>query len=310
MKRIQNQIVLLWGRYLAIAFSFAIVAASFYWWCWLVKGSTNADVVHNIALMVGGVWAIYAVLLAAERVKIALQQQVSESLAHVGKQLSSEIISIRVLAILTLSKIAIEGDKEICQNVIEVLCLYLQDKCSIHKNDILFSKDMQRILDTLHKIQHKKPEHSRLDLSETDLSVFDLRCANLSSADLNKSILQGDLEEIDLSGAILHNADLRGNTNLLSAKLHNADLRGAKLHQAKLLRSDLSHAKLWGADLPGANLCGADLSHADLLNANLSGAKMKDVKGLDTTKNLETVEDPKPPQIDAEIKRRKQAGQE
>lgn len=105
------------------------------------------------------------------------------------------------------------------------------------------------------------------------------RCADLSRAWLIGA---------DLSKVVLRNADLSGNTFLLSIDLSNADLSNANLSKAVLRDANLSGADLRGANLnnaalPLANLSGADLRDAKLFeavlrDANLSGA---DLRGAD-----------------------------
>lgn len=111
-----------------------------------------------------------------------------------------------------------------------------------------------------------------------------------------------NLENIDLSGAMLYrahlsglqmpNADLSG-ANIIDSGLVDTNLRGADLSNAYLCRTDLTGAdlakarlreaqlsiclddtNLAAADLAGADLSGARLTKADLTNANLSGANL------------------------------------
>ena len=100
-----------------------------------------------------------------------------------------------------------------------------------------------------------RPDLSEANLHEVDLSGAHLFMANLRGADLHEAYLSG----ADLSGAHVFMANLRG-----------ADLRGARLFTANLFMADLR-----GANLRGAHLNGADLRLADLRGANLRGAKLK-----------------------------------
>lgn len=72
-------------------------------------------------------------------------------------------------------------------------------------------------------------------------------------------VANGDLRGIDLSYAILFNANLAG-----------ADLRGANLADAFLIRANLAGADLTGADLSDADLVGANLNNAVLVDTDLS----------------------------------------
>ena len=219
-----------WGGFIFAMFvSVAVLGVSIYFWDWLSDGSTNGDTARNVALSIGGVWAIYAVFLAAIRVKIMQQQQVSESLARAAEQLSSGVMAVRILAILSLGSIAMEVNQQTRRDVIKVLCVCIRKKCSIHnqkRGNKEFPEDMEQVLYVLSNIQDKKHEYAILDLSGVDLSGVDLSDVNLSDADFIKAIL---------SKAILSNANLSG-----------ANLSGANLSGATLSRTDLSGATLSG----------------------------------------------------------------
>ncbi|MEP0873693.1 pentapeptide repeat-containing protein [Trichocoleus desertorum AS-A10] len=101
-------------------------------------------------------------------------------------------------------------------------------------------------------------------LEEIEQSSFDKKW------DLVREISTHPVQQWQLSGADLSDADLRG------ADLSDADLRGADLSDADLSGADLSDADLSGADLRGADLSGADLSGADLSGADLSDADLSD----------------------------------
>ena len=228
-----------WGGFIFAMFvSVAVLGVSIYFWDWLSGGSKyrNGDTARNVALSIGGVWAIYAVFLAAIRVKIMQQQQVSESLAKAAEQLSSAIMSVRILAILSLGSIAMEVNQQTRRDVIKVLCVCIREKCSIHnpeRGDKEFPEDMEQVIYVLSNIQHKKHEDAILDLSYINLSGVDLSDANLSDADLSGA----DLSGATLSGATLSGADL-SYANLSGANLSGATLSGVMgLDTAKNLES-------------------------------------------------------------------------
>jgi uncharacterized protein YjbI with pentapeptide repeats len=97
-----------------------------------------------------------------------------------------------------------------------------------------------------------------------DLSGAVLNNANLSGAYLNL---------VNLSGAVLNSANLTG-ANLSGANLNRANLSGANLECANLERANLERANLEGANLEGANLTDAGLSRANLGRADFSRAAM------------------------------------
>lgn len=105
---------------------------------------------------------------------------------------------------------------------------------------------------------------------KVDLSGADLGPANLRGGTLLAAIVTGAvIKETLLGKANLHNL------NLIEAKLSRADLTWTDLSGADLTRCDLSEAKLVGATLVKAKLSGANLSGADLFGANLSKADLK-----------------------------------
>ena len=106
---------------------------------------------------------------------------------------------------------------------------------------------------------------------------------------------QINLENRDLTGAVLNDVDLRRanlrNVDLRDAYLSGANLRGANLMHASLRRADLTNvdltnANLTDADLSGANLTNADLTDADLTNVNMEGATLRDTLGLEPRRRL------------------------
>lgn len=123
----------------------------------------------------------------------------------------------------------------------------------------------------------------QVDLSGAILRGADLRGAflseaNLKGADLRRAFLsEANLSGADLRGAILSGAILWG-ANLKGAGLSLAFLRGAILSGANLGQADLWEANLSGANLSEANLSGAILWEADLIEANLSGANLSGAK--------------------------------
>lgn len=86
------------------------------------------------------------------------------------------------------------------------------------------------------------------------------KCDDFSQEDYNRA-LKGDKE---LIGAKLEGANLKG------VNLSGVDLRGAELEKADLQCADLTNANLKNADLEDANLKGAKIK-----GANFSGAELE-----------------------------------
>ena len=249
----------------------------------------SAASIRNLVFMFAGVWGFYGIIIAgrrtaefAKQVRIQEQGQVADRLARAAEQLSSEIMSIRILAIVSLGKIAVGVDKQICRDVVKVLCAYIRENRSIGQEDTKSANskspmpgDIQEILNVLGGIKTKTDWKIVMDLSNTNLSGAYLSGAKLLGANLWRADLSSaDLECADLSGANLWDAKLSG-ANLGHAKLSGANLRYAKLSQTFLVDTDLSGADLSGADLSDAKLMCANLSSANLLDADLQFADLQ-----------------------------------
>lgn len=130
-----------------------------------------------------------------------------------------------------------------------------------------------------------------VDLSNRGLLTGDFRGARLEGANLSRTFWKGGALPLNLAGASLKEANLRG-ARLDYADLSGADLSGSDLTRAGLISTDLTGANLSGAsltntDFGGANLVGADLSEtvawsnfvaADLEGANLRGTDLSQAK--------------------------------
>ena len=231
----------------------------------------GTEVIRNFILMLASVWAFYGIIVAARRTKalekqvhIQEQGQVAERLARAAEQLSSKVMAVRILAIVSLRKIALGADMIMCADIIEILCAYAREK-----NKSPMQEDTRKAVIVLGHIKKNMKWNIYVDLYKINLSGAGLWNTNLSKFHLKES-------------------DLR-NANLMNANLSGADLWGA----------NLSGAKLWSADLSGANLSDANLSGANLWMTNLS-----EVKGLGTAKNLETVKWPPQEIIDEIARRK------
>ncbi len=131
-------------------------------------------------------------------------------------------------------------------------------------------------------INNQRRNNGGIDLENRDLTGAILNRVNLRGASLMLANLTGaDLGGAMLRGAILRranltSADLRG-ANLMFASLRGANLRGANLTDASLRFASLRGANLTDADLTGADLTDADLTDANLTRANLTNADLTDV---------------------------------
>jgi hypothetical protein len=99
---------------------------------------------------------------------------------------------------------------------------------------------------------------------------------NRKSGRLLYTVHADTLEDVDLRGAYLYRADLRG-ANLRGARLSGADLREANLAGADLTGAEIRDVMLYEADLRGARLRGADLRRADFRRTRLADADLTGV---------------------------------
>lgn len=128
--------------------------------------------------------------------------------------------------------------------------------------------DLNAVLDSHRSwVMSRGTEGSRATLARQDMTGIDLSGAILTQADLTYCRMEG----AECSEARMDGTDLR-----------YADLSGADLREAILGAARLRHANFRGASLKGANLRGADLSGADLTGANLEGAQLHGAILLDT----------------------------
>ncbi|MGI9345264.1 MAG: pentapeptide repeat-containing protein [Gammaproteobacteria bacterium] len=256
---------LLW---VVICLSLAVLFGGYCIWHWLSDNASNSEAARSLALSVGGIWAIYAVYLSAERVQIMQQQQLSESLAKAAEQLSSKMPSIRILAIRTLKNIALDTtDVRVCQDVVSVLCHYVRDNSPINDQtlDLGLKPDshIEEAVRALSAINSKRHEDAvdDLNLFKANLSGLDLSSVNLAGADLRLS----DLSRANLSEANLSYA------SLFRTKLIKSDLRFANLTKARLIAADLSSAKLSGAVLSQSNVMSMIVDQTDFKDVHFDG---------------------------------------
>lgn len=96
---------------------------------------------------------------------------------------------------------------------------------------------------------------------------------------------QGSLEDCNLSGATLRNAQFEG-VLLIRANFTGADLSGSEFYlvlgfDAVFEKASMQNVKLMGGSFKDANFVGADLTGASFLDDNLGG--YIDLSGADFT---------------------------
>lgn len=165
----------------------------------------------------------------------------------------------------------------------------------------LSGANMQRAYLNLARLENANLSGADLTDATIFQAIFDK--TNFKGANLTHARLIGTLGAVDISNAKLRNGRLGldiGNQPMGQMRLDavggnfaNSDFSGADINRSNLIFSNLTNANLsntnlFRADLSKADLTGADLTGADLGEAVLDGTILKDVKGLDTVKGMQT----------------------
>jgi hypothetical protein len=159
--------------------------------------------------------------------------QIIELYSRAVDQLGSEQLHVRIGGIYALERVARDSEKD-HPIVMDVLTAFIRE----------YSREQWPPQDRGERERWTRPD------VQAAVSVVGRRDA------------ERDTERIDLYGAILIRADLRG-----------ADFRDATFRGADLTRADLANARLVGADLRDVTL-----DHARLLNVDLTGAMWSEDK--------------------------------
>ncbi len=119
------------------------------------------------------------------------------------------------------------------------------------------------------------------EISAEEVAV-QMRATNVQRLILTNECPSCDLAGVDLSGAHLIGADLRG-TTLAGANLSWSNLEGADLTQANLADANLTGSFLTNASLAYANLDNVNFAQAQLYYVDVAGASMENLNLANTT---------------------------
>lgn len=256
----------------------------------------RADVEDNFRKTIGqffggtavliGAWSAYSTLQASREqlssqqdqtrrtLQASHEQLISQQVSKGFEQLGSEKLVVRLGGIYALEGV-MNTSEQYHQPALETLCAFVRDGTKTNTGDEPLAKDIQAALTVIGR-------------RASGSGVIDLTGAHIQGAHL--SHLFGN---VDLSGAILQDADLSSadlrltplqGAILNGARLNDADLSGAKLMNSKLVGVEVRGAHLQGADLTGAELLNADLSNADLRNAFVAQSQLNRACGDERTK--------------------------
>jgi Pentapeptide repeats (8 copies) len=230
----------------------------------------------------------------AERRTLELteQGQVTDRYTKAIEQLGSDKLNVRIGGIYALERIARDSARD-HPTVMEVLSAFIREHSRERSSDPEAEEVPQ---------PEDRPQPADDPEAEEDQWIWITRIRDrgaqpdvqaaatvLGRRDAAQDRQPIDWKRVDLSGAYLTNADLRG-ADFWRANLVGAWFTDASLAGARFVRADLSWAFLAGADLANANFAAANLFHAtlrdvDLRDANLNGANLRNanLRGADLT---------------------------
>ena len=305
-----------WGLWLLVALLVVLAAGMGILW-WYASELYDADDVrpgHQAAATAttrAGVLAVFAATIAAIGATAALAEtrranvaahsrellaherereaQVTDRYTRAVDQIGNDKLDIRLGGIYALERIAQDSDRDL-PIIVEVLCAFVRGHGgrpdSDNPNSVYEHRpptDTQAAMTVINRLKELDGDGVRIDL----------RYAHL---------VRMQLEQMNLSNALLWGADLRGavlvGTRLTGASLDNADLSYAALvgwtsrdssdrrnlhvlpaEDRKYIHAELSGADLYGAKLDRTQLQGVDLSQVK----GLTQQQIDDAEGSEST---------------------------
>ncbi len=233
-------------------------------------------IVAAAGTVIGYIIAINRNIAANNQNKISEQGQITESMVQAISQTGkfngkTPNIEVRLGGLYSLQLI-MQNSPSHEEAIARIFYAYVRENAKINKankQDPPIREDVQAALDIIgqfNRVWQKQGKeivsYRRINLSRTSLLGYYIGGINFSYA---------ILEDVDLSGADLSGAGLRGNC------FSNAILVGSNLSGLDLSFGNLSNADLCGANLSGAGFFVTQMIDADLSGADLSGIKAHDI---------------------------------
>ena len=264
---------------------------------WLYDDEWSGEATRSVILTLGGLGALYGLVLAARRLDISETGMFNERLGRGAKLLADNKMRIRSAGVRVLEDLikSSEQDSDNCLLICRILNDFIRSRAGVYdektdaEKENLKSRekraDIELALKVLGKsIKNQDDRYKIINLEDLDLRGLNLEgvklsYARLNGAQLNEAHLNGaqlneaHLEEARLEGARLEKAHLE-RARLIGAHLERAYLVGAHLERARLRMAHLEGAQLWAAHLEGAHLWAAHLEGAWLVRAHLEGAQL------------------------------------
>ncbi len=229
-----------------------LLFASIYWaeCIWLYNGSTKwgGDSTRSVLFALGGIAALYGLIVARRRLDEAQKAQFSETLAQGVQSLANENLTIRTSGVRVLENLAKSVEVESGEH--DIICNIL--------NDFI----------------RERTSPPREELGKPQLAkLFDKRASITLAIRVLAEIVP---KAVFIRNIVLYGLDLRGlhldRLNLQRAQLWRVNLQNVGLSDTNLEGAFMGLAYLQGADLRGANFEDADLDKADVTGAKLQGA--------------------------------------
>lgn len=265
-----------WVGVVVVAVIAVGIWASLEHWGWLQTGSgetSNTAAIRNIALVIGGVVAIFIAIwrsavadrqatAARRQSEIAERSYLSERYRQAASMLGHSELTVRLGGIYTLERLAEDYPSEFQHEAFKLLLEFVRTPPTL-------TQPQPKIWDGW--IEIERPA-TRQDV-QTAITVI-AKLKHLSS-------INSDTESqfcLDLRGAQLSGADLQGvqfgTANLVNADLTFARLDYANLSGAQLQWSNCRRARFSGADLSNAEMSDADFTEVEARGCNFRGATM------------------------------------
>ena len=259
-----------WISAIGLVLFVGVLLSASYWDDLRGSEGSLSETVRNVGLLIGGViaalLAMWRSAVAERQADIAQQGMLGERYQKGADMLSSEVLSVRLGGIYTLSRLAKEHPEGYHIQAMELLCAFARHPTKDEQVEMDLKEDEDDksgqprlradVEIAIRMIAFRGDEGIALERRED----FRLYLRNAKLAYLENRDAQ--LARAWLSNADLSNANLRRG-DLTYARLRNANLSGAKLWNVNLRGANLQDANLDGADLTGADLTNLDMSTVD-----------------------------------------------
>ena len=234
------------------------------------------DATRNVAFVIGGLIAIYGVVIAARRqatnhgqYELALKSDFSESLAKGVNAIPSDSVTIKTSGIRVFENLAksIEADSDNYGMIVKTIHDFITENA-----ERPIDEDTLELVDVMSMEEWPKAEvREQRQHIEVGIEVL----AELISKKNNRTAMR--LQLLDLRGLGFQGINMKG-ASLIAIHFGQAFLRNAYLTDVSFTFCSLKGASLVNTKLGGAGMFGSNLTGANLGEADLNGAKFNHVE--------------------------------